>query len=130
MKQNLLIVTEHYPCGTQESFLENEIEELKKLYRVHVVTLDTERQMSQKLPKDVVFYRPAEKSSKLQQALLRITCRFSHGYKQETALAKAEGRLTPAYKKHLLAVLVKSRLLYNYIRSQELFEEDEPLLIY
>ena len=130
MKQNLLIVTEHYPCGTQESFLENEIEELKKLYRVHAVTLDTERQMSQKLPKDVVFYRPAEKSGGLKQALLRLTCRFSQGYKQETALAKVEGRLTPAYKKHLLGILVKSRLLYNYIRAQELFEQEEPLLIY
>lgn len=130
MKQNLLIVTEHYPCGTQESFLENEIEELKKLYRVHVVTLDTERQMSQKLPKDVVFYRPAEKSGGLKRAFLRMFCRFSQGYKQEMALAKAEGRLTPAFQKHLLDILVKSRLLYDYIRSQELFEQEVPLLIY
>lgn len=130
MKQNLLIVTEHYPCGTQESFLENEIEELKKLFRVHVVTLDTERQMSQKLPKDVVFDRPAEKSGGLKRAFLRMACRFSNGYKQEAALAKAEGRFTPAYQKHLLNTLVKSRLIYNYIRSQELFEQEAPLLIY
>ena len=110
--------------------MENEIEELKKLFRVHVVTLDTERQMSQKLPKDVVFDRPAEKSGGLKRAFLRMACRFSNGYKQEAALAKAEGRFTPAYQKHLLNTLVKSRLIYNYIRSQELFEQEAPLLIY
>ena len=130
MKQNLLIVTEHYPCGTQESFLENEIQELKKLYKVHVISLDTERLMSQSLPKDVVFYRPAEKVSGLKRFLTRLSCRFSRGYKEETAIAKEEGRLTPVYQKRLLASLVKSRLLYDYIRSQDLFEREEPLLIY
>ncbi len=130
MKQNLLIVTEHYPCGTQESFLENEIEELKKLYKVHVITTDLDRQMSQSLPKDVVFYRPAERVSGLKRALIRLACRFSRGYAEEAAIAKAEGRLTPEFQKHLLRTLVKSRLLYNYIRTQDLFEQEEPLLIY
>ncbi|MGI5893918.1 MAG: glycosyltransferase [Candidatus Merdivicinus sp.] len=130
MKQNLLIVTEHYPCGTQESFLENEINELKKFYKVHVITTDTERLMSQSLPKDVVFYRPAEKVSGLQRMLVKLACRFSRGYQEEAAIARAEGRWTPEFQKHLLNMLVKSRLLYNYIRSQDLFEKEEPLLIY
>ena len=130
MKQNLLVVTEHYPCGTQERFLENEIQELKKLYRVHVISLDTERLMSQSLPKDVVFYRPAEKVNGLKRALVRLSCRFSRGYKEEASIAKAEGRLTPSFQKRLLNSLVKSRLLYDYIRAQDLFEREEPLLIY
>lgn len=130
MKQNLLIVTEHYPCGTQESFLENEINELKKLFKVHVITTDTNQLMSQSLPKDVVFYRPAEKAGTLKRSLLRLACRFSRGYQEEAAIAKAEGRFTPEFQKHLLNILVKSRLLYNYIRAQDLFEREEPLLIY
>ena len=50
MKQNLLLITEHYPCGTQEGFLESEIEYLKELYRVHVITTDTDRLMTRALP--------------------------------------------------------------------------------
>ena len=57
-KKNLLIVTEHYPCGTQEGFLENEIRELARLYRVYLVTTDVERQMTHPHPKDVIFCRP------------------------------------------------------------------------
>lgn len=130
MKQNLLLVTEHYPCGTQEGFLESEIEYLKELYRVHVITTDTDRLMTRALPKGVVFSRPAEKVSGLRRFWTRLRCLFSRGYLEERKAAKAQGRFTPAFRKHTLNMLVKSRLLYDYIRNLDFFQREEPLLIY
>ncbi len=130
MKQNLLLVTEHYPCGTQEGFLENEIEYLKELYRVHVITTDTDRLMTRALPKGVVFSRPAETVSGLQRFWTRVRCMFSRGYLEERRLAKKKGKFTPAFRRHTLDMLVKSRLLYDYIRALEFFQREEPLLVY
>ena len=130
MKQNLLLVTEHYPCGTQESFLETEIEYLKELYRVHVITTDTDRLMTRTLPKDVIFSRPSEKVSGFKRFFIRLSCLFSRGYLEERRLAKAAGKFTPAFRKHTLDMLVKSKLLYNYIRSLDFFQREEPLLVY
>ena len=98
MKQNLLLVTEHYPCGTQEGFLENEIEYLKELYRVHVITTDTDRLMTRALPKGVVFSRPAETVSGLRRFWTRVCCLFSRGYLEERRLAKKQGKFTPAFR--------------------------------
>ena len=113
MKQNLLLVTEHYPCGTQEGFLENEIEYLKELYRVHVITTDTARLMTRALPKGVVFSRPAETVSGLRWFWTRVRCLFSRGYLEERRLAKKQGRFTPGFRRHTRDMLVKSRLLYD-----------------
>lgn len=130
MKQNLLLVTEHYPCGTQESFLENEIEYLSQLFRVHIITTDTDRLMTRALPKGVVFSRPAESVSGIKRLMTRLRCLVSRGYIEECRNAKSQGKLTSAFRRHTLDVLVKSRLLYDYIRNLDFFQREEPLLIY
>ena len=129
-KQNLLLVTEHYPCGTQELFVETEIRFLAEKYNVHVVCTDPERLMTRSLPRGVTFSRPAEGIKPWKRALIRCRCRFSQGYLDEKKEAKLEGRWTPEFKKHTLDALTDSRIIYDHIRKLDLFERDEPLVIY
>ena len=49
-EQNLLLVTEHYPCGFQEAFLESEIDYLARLYNVHIITTDTDKLTIRSVP--------------------------------------------------------------------------------
>ena len=129
-RQNLLLVTEHYPCGVQESFLEMEIEYLTRLYNVHVVTTDTDRLMTRALPRGVTFSRPAEHTGTLRRGLARLQCLVSRGYMEERKRAKAAGRWNREFRAHMLDVLVSSRLMYNYIRTLDIFQDERPLTIY
>ena len=129
-QQNLLLVTEHYPCGFQEAFLESEIDYLTRLYNVHVVTTDTDRLMTRALPRGVTFSRPAEYTHGLLRLIARIQCLFSRGYHEECRWARKQGRLTREFRRHTLNALVESRLLYNYIRGLDIFQDERPLTIY
>lgn len=129
-EQNLLLVTEHYPCGFQEAFLEAEIEYLTRLYNVHVITTDTDRLMTRALPRGVTFSRPAEHTGKLKRALARVQCLLSRGFHEECRWAKREGRWSKEFRKHTLDALVESRLLYNYVRELDIFQDERPLTIY
>lgn len=129
-EQNLLLVTEHFPCGTQESFLETELEFLSQAYNVHVVTTDTDRIMTRSLPKSVTFSRPADKAGKLKTWLVQLSCLFSRGYAEERRYAKQNGTWTKEFSRQTLAALVQSRMIYNYIRGLDFFEEEKPLTIY
>ncbi len=128
--QNLLLVTEHYPCGAQESYLETEIEYLTRYYNVHVITTDTDRLMTRALPKEVTFSRPAEKTGGLKRLFYKIQCLLSHGYAEEKAQAKERGVWNKKYRKHTLGALVESKLMYDYVRTLEFFEQEKPLTIY
>ena len=128
--QNLLLVTEHYPCGAQESYLETEIKYLTRYYNVHVITTDTDRLMTRALPKEVTFSRPAEKTGGLKRLFYKIQCLLSHGYAEEKAQAKARGVWNKKYRKHTLSALVESKLMYDYVRTLEFFEQEKPLTIY
>lgn len=129
-QQNLLLVTEHYPCGFQEAFLEAEIEYLTRLYNVHVITTDTDRLMTRPLPRGVTFSRPAEHSGRLKRGLARIQCLLSRGYAEERRWAKKEGRWSREFARHTLDALVESRLIYNYVRGLDIFQDERPLTIY
>jgi len=129
-KQNLLLVTEHYPCGSQEVFLETEILYLAERYNVHVVCTDIDRLMTRALPKGVTFSRPAEGIKPFKKKLIRFKCRFSQGYLDEKKEAKLEGRWTPQFKQQTLDALTDSRIIYDHILGLDIFESDEPLIIY
>lgn len=129
-QQNLLLVTEHYPCGTQEAFLESEIDYLTRLYNVHVITSDTDRLMTRALPRGVTFSRPAEHTAGLKRLFAKMQCLFSRGYRVECRWARKQGRLTREFRRHTLNALVESRLIYNYVRSLDIFQDERPLTIY
>lgn len=128
--QNLLLVTEHYPCGAQESYLETEIQYLTRYYNVHVITTDTDRLMTRALPKEVTFSRPAERTGGLKRLFYKIQCLLSNGYKEEKAQAVQRGVWNKKYRKHTLDALVESKLMYDYVRTLEFFEQEKPLTIY
>lgn len=129
-EQNLLLVTEHYPCGVQESYLETEIEYLKQYYNVYVITTDTDRLMTRTLPKEVTFSRPAGKTGQLKRLFCRLQCLLSQGYKDEKYQAEQRGVWNKKYKQHTLDVLVESKLMYDYVKTLDFFEEEKPLTIY
>ena len=128
--QNLLLVTEHYPCGEQESYLETEIEYLTRYYNVHVITTDTDRLMTRALPKEVTFSRPAGETGVFKRLFYKIQCLLSHGYKEEKAQAQARGVWNKKYREYVLQALVESKLMYDYVRTLEFFEQEKPLIIY
>jgi len=129
-EQNLLLVTEHYPCGVQESYLETEIEYLTKYYNVHIITTDTDRVMTRTLPKDVTFSRPGGKTSAIKKLLYRGLCLLSEGYKEEKYQAELRGVWNKEYQSKLLDALVDSRIMFEYVRGLDFFEEEKPLTIY
>lgn len=129
-QQNLLLVTEHYPCGFQEAFLESEIDYLTRLYNVHVITTDTDRLMTRALPRGVTFSRPAEHTVGIRRLLARIRCLFSRGYHAECRWARKQGRLNSEFRRHTLNAMVESRLIYNYVRTLDIFQDERPLTVY
>ncbi len=129
-EQNLLLVTEHYPCGFQEAFLESEIDYLARLYNVHIITTDTDKLTIRSVPRGVTFSRPAEQTHGLGRQFIRFQCLLSNGYKQERRQAKKAGRWGKAVRKQTLDALVESRLLYNYVRELDIFQDERPLTIY
>ncbi|MBQ4051257.1 MAG: glycosyltransferase [Oscillospiraceae bacterium] len=129
-QQNLLLVTEHYPCGFQEAFLESEIEYLTRLYNVHVITTDTDRLMTRALPRGVTFSRPAEHTRGLRRIVARVQSMFSRGFFEECQWARKQGRLNAEFRKNTLDALTESRRLYNYVRTLDIFQDERPLTIY
>lgn len=128
--QNLLLVTEHYPCGAQETYLETEIEYLTRYYNVHVITTDTDHLMTRTLPKDVTFSRPAEKMGKFKKLFYTLQCLLSQGYKEEKLIAEEKGIWNKKYQKHLLHILTESKMMFDYVRTLDFFSEEKPLIIY
>ncbi len=129
-EQNLLLVTEHYPCGAQESYLETEIEHLTKYYNVHIITTDTDRMMTRTLPKEVTFSRPAEKVGIIKKTFYKFLCLMSEGYKDEKYQAEQRGVWSKKYQSDLLDALVESRIMFEYVKGLDFFEEEKPLTIY
>lgn len=127
--QNLLLVTEHYPCSNQESFLETEIPYLARFFNVHVITRDTDKMMSRILPSGVTFSRPTP-GSKLSRLWLRIGCRMSKAYRLERRQAQEERRWNHAAASHALDSLVESEVMRRYVLSLPLMQDDRPLVIY
>ncbi len=128
--QNLLLVTEHYPCSSQESFLETELPFLTKFFNVYIVTRDTDQQMHRILPEGVVFTRPAERSGKLHRLWLRLLMRMSHAYRVERRQGHEEGRWNHQAASHTLNALVESELMRRYVLSLPLMQDERPLVIY
>lgn len=128
--QNLLLVTEHYPCSNQESFLETEIPYLARFFNVHVITRDTDQRMSRILPSDVTFSRPVAHGGKLWKSWLRFGCRMSKAYRLERRQAQEEGRWNRQEASHTLDALVDSELMRRYVLSLPLLQDDRPLVIY
>ena len=106
--QNLLLVTEHYPCSNQESFLETEIPFLTKFFNVYIITRETDKQMHRILPQGVVFTRPAERSGAFRRWLLRVQARLSHAYRIERRQGHEEGHWNHKTAAHTLNALVES----------------------
>lgn len=128
--QNLLLVTEHYPCSNQESFLETEIPYLARFFNVHVITRDTDQMMSRILPSGVTFSRPVAHGGKLWKFWLRVGCRMSRAYRLERRQAQEEGRWNRQEASHTLDALVDSELMRRYVLSLPLLQDDRPLVIY
>ncbi len=128
--QNLLLVTEHYPCSNQESFLETEIPYLARFFNVHVITRDTDQMMSRILPQGVTFSRPVAHGGKLWKFWLRAGCRMSRAYRLERRQAQEEGRWNHQAAVHTLDALVDSELMRRYVLSLPLLQDDRPLVIY
>ncbi len=129
-KENLLLVTEHYPCGERERFLETEIDFLAQKYHVIIFSTYTDHMMTRSIPKGVTFLRPAERRSPFLRKLSRLLCRFSQGYRDEKREAKIEARWSKEFQEETLTALVESREIYDYIKEQNFFEEDQKLVIY
>ena len=128
--QNLILVTEHYPCSNQESFLETEIPYLARFFNVHVVTRAVDERMSRILPAGVTFSRPVTHSGKLYRSWIRFLCRMSHSYRVERRVAQEEGRWNHASAAHTLDALVESELLRRYIMTLPVMQDERPLVIY
>lgn len=128
--QNLLLVTEHYPCSNQESFLETELPYLARFFNVHVITRDTDEMMSRILPADVTFSRPVAHGGRLWKLWLRFCCRMGKGYRLERRQAQEEGRWNHAEAVHTLDALVESEQMRRYVLSLPLLQDDRPLVIY
>ncbi len=128
--QNLLLVTEHYPCSNQESFLETEIPYLTKFFNVYLVTRETDKRMHRILPPGVIFSRPSEHGGRLWKWWLRTLCRFSRAYRLERRQGQEEGRWNHAQASHTLDALVESELARRYVLSLPVMQDDRPLVIY
>ena len=128
--QNLLLVTEHYPCSNQESFLETELPYLTKFFNVYLVTRETDKRMYRILPPGVIFSRPSTKSGRLKKWWLRTLCRFSHAYRIERRQGQEEGRWNHNQAAHTLDALVDSELMRRYVLSLPLMQDERPLVIY
>ena len=128
--QNLLLVTEHYPCSNQESFLETELPYLTKFFNVYLVTRETDKRMYRILPPGVIFSRPSTKSGRLKKWWIRTQCRFSHAYRIERREGQEEGRWNRAQAAHTLDALVDSELMRQYLLSLPVMQDERPLVIY
>ena len=128
--QNLLLVTEHYPCSNQESFLETEIPFLTKFFNVYIITRETDKQMHRILPQGVVFTRPAERSGAFRRWLLRVQARLSHAYRIERRQGHEEGHWNHKTAAHTLNALVESELMRKYVLSLPVMQDERPLVIY
>lgn len=128
--QNLLLVTEHYPCSNQESFLETEIPYLTRFFNVYLVTRETDKRIHRILPPGVIFSRPSEHGGRLWKWWLRTQCRFSRAYRLERRQGQEEGRWNHAQAAHTLDALVESELVRRYLLSLPVMQDDRPLVIY
>ena len=128
--QNLILVTEHYPCSNQESFLETEIPYLARFFNVHVVTRAVDERMSRILPNGVTFSRPVTHGGKLYRGWIRFVCRMSRSYRLERRAAQEEGRWNRVSAAHALDALVESELLRRYILTLPVLQDERPLVIY
>ena len=128
--QNLILVTEHYPCSNQESFLETEIPYLARFFNVHVVTRAVDERMSRILPNGVTFSRPVTHGGKLYRGWIRFACRMSRSYRLERRAAQEEGRWNRVSAAHALDALVESELLRRYILTLPVLQDERPLVIY
>ena len=129
-QKNLILVTEHYPCSNQESFLETEIPYLARFFNVHVVTRAVDERMSRILPNGVTFSRPVTHGGKLYRGWIRFVCRMSRSYRLERRAAQEEGRWNRVSAAHALDALVESELLRRYILTLPVLQDERPLVIY
>lgn len=128
--QNLILVTEHYPCSNQESFLETEIPYLARFFNVHVVTRDIDERMSRILPGGVTFSRPVTHGGKLYRGWVRFLCRMSRSYRLERRAGQEEGWWNRASAAHTLDALTESELLRRYVLTLPVLQDERPLVIY
>ncbi len=128
--QNLILVTEHYPCSNQESFLETEIPYLARFFNVTVVTRDIDERMSRVLPPGVTFSRPVTHGGRLYRGWIRFLCRMSRSYRMERRAGQEEGWWNRASAAHTLSALTESELLRRFILTLPVLQDDRPLVIY
>ncbi|MGL5056943.1 MAG: glycosyltransferase [Fusobacteriaceae bacterium] len=124
MKKDLFLITNSYPYGTGEEFIQNEVEYLSKEFnKVFILTMNQNDKKTKDIPNNFVVYRL--KKSKLNLLRLLKPEYLSDFFSEKVNLKKIKNRINFMYtgdaiKNNILEIVKKEKLsldetvLYSY----------------